>query len=57
VGGRPTDRFCTVHNHRNLLAHAPKHLQDELTEKFRDMSYADTAAEIETGGNAFLRYW
>jgi transposase-like protein len=24
-------RRCTVHKHRNLLAHAPKHLHDELT--------------------------
>ena len=22
---------CTVHKHRSLLAHAPKHMQDELT--------------------------
>ena len=38
---------CTVHKHRNLLAHAPKHMHDELTEDYRDMIYADTAAEIE----------
>jgi len=40
---------------RNLLAHAPKHLHDELTEDYRDMIYADTAAEIETRRKAFLR--
>lgn len=28
---------CTVHKHRNLLAHAPKPLHDELTEDCRDM--------------------
>jgi hypothetical protein len=28
---------CTVHKHRNLLAHAPKHMHDELTEDYRDM--------------------
>lgn len=39
---------CTVHQHRNLLAHAPKHLHDELTGDYRDMIHADTAAEIET---------
>ena len=38
---------CTVHTHRNLLAHAPKHMQDELTEDDRDMIYAETSEEIE----------
>ena len=42
---------CTVHKHRNLLAHAPKHLHDELTEDYRDMIYADTAARIEKRRN------
>ncbi len=48
---------CTVHKHRNLLGHAPKHLHDELTEDYRDMVYAGTAAEIETRRKAFLRKW
>ena len=48
---------CTVHKHRNLLGHAPKHLHDELTEDYRDMIYADTAAEIEKRRKAFLRKW
>jgi putative transposase len=48
---------CTVHKHRNLLAHAPKHMQDELTEDYRDMIYAETADEIETRRKAFLRKW
>ncbi len=48
---------CTVHKHRNLLAHAPKRLHDELTEDYRDMIYADTAAEIETRRKAFIRKW
>jgi hypothetical protein len=60
---------CTVHSeggnatgpndrpNRNLLAHAPKHLPDELTEDHRDMIYADTAAGIETRRKAFLREW
>jgi transposase-like protein len=48
---------CTVHKHRNLLAHAPKRLHDELTEDYRDMVYADTAAEIETRRKAFIRKW
>jgi len=48
---------CTVHKHRNLLAHAPKTMQDELTEDYRDMIYAATAAEIKTRRKAFLRKW
>ncbi len=48
---------CTVHKHRNLLAHAPKQMQDDLTEDCRDMIYADTAAEIETRRKAVLRKW
>ena len=48
---------CTVHKHRNLLGHAPKHLHDELTEDYRDMIYAGTAAEVETRRKAFLRKW
>lgn len=28
---------CTVHKHSKLLAHAPKHLHDELTKDCRDM--------------------
>lgn len=48
---------CTVHKHRNLLGHAPKHMHGELTEDYRDMIYADTAAEIETRRKAFLRKW
>ena len=41
----------------NLLAHAPKHLQDELTENCRDMIYANAAAEVEKRRKAFLRKW
>src|SRR6056297_3932863 len=48
---------CTVHKHRNLLAHAPKHMHEELTEDYRDMIYADTAAEVESRRKAFLRKW
>ena len=36
---------------------APKRMQDELTEDYRDMIYADTAAEVETRRKAFLRKW
>ena len=48
---------CTVHKHRNLLAHAPKHMHDELTEDYRDMIYADSAAGIAKKRKAFLRKW
>jgi transposase-like protein len=48
---------CTVHKHRNLLGHAPKAMHDELTEDYRDMIYAETAAEVETRRKAFLRKW
>ncbi|MBW6494559.1 MAG: IS256 family transposase [Burkholderiaceae bacterium] len=48
---------CTVHKHRNLLAHAPKHMHEELGNDYRDMIYADTAVEIETRRKAFLRKW
>lgn len=48
---------CTVHKHRNLVAHAPNRLVDEVTEDYRDMIYADTAAEIEQRRKAFLRKW
>ena len=27
---------CTVHKHRNLLGHAPKHMHDELSEDYRE---------------------
>ncbi|QHD66653.1 IS256 family transposase [Sphingobium yanoikuyae] len=55
-GDLPIQR-CTVHKHRNLLGHAPKRLHDELSEDYRDMIYADSAAEIETRRKAFLRKW
>ncbi len=52
----PTQR-CTVHKHRNLLAHAPERLRDEVTEDYNDMIYAKSAAEIEKKRKAFLRKW
>ena len=48
---------CTVHKHRNLLAHAPKKLYDELTADYTDMIYAQTTMEVETRRKAFLRKW
>ena len=48
---------CTVHKHRNLLAHAPKHIHEELGDDYRDMIYADTATGVEKRRKAFLRKW
>lgn len=48
---------CTVHKLRNLLAHAPKHMHEELVEDYRDMIYAETAQDIEKQRKAFLRKW
>jgi len=48
---------CTVHKHRNLLGHAPQHLHEELGNDYRDMIYAETAAEVEKRRKAFLRKW
>jgi putative transposase len=52
----PTQR-CTVHKHRNLLAHAPDRLHDELTADYHDMIYAESAPEIEARRKSFLRKW
>src|SRR5436190_15325362 len=54
--GVPVQR-CTVHKHRNLLAHAPERLHEEVTADYTDMIYAETAQEIETRRKAFLRKW
>jgi putative transposase len=48
---------CTVHKHRNLLAHAPDRLHDEISADYNDMIYADTKQEIEAKRKAFLRKW
>ena len=48
---------CTVHKHRNLLAHAPKKLHDELSADYADMIYAKTVKEVEAKRNVFLRKW
>ena len=48
---------CTVHKHRNLLAHAPDALHEEITSDYTDMIYAETAKEVEQRRRAFLRKW
>jgi transposase-like protein len=48
---------CTVHKHRNLLAHAPERLHEELSADYKDMIYAETTEEIAAKRKAFLRKW
>ena len=48
---------CTVHKHRNLLAHAPDRLHEEVSADYNDMIYAVTPKEIEAKRKAFLRKW
>ena len=52
----PTQR-CTVHKHRNLLAHAPEARHEEVSADYTDMIYAATPAEIEQRRRTFLRKW
>jgi putative transposase len=54
--GVPVQR-CTVHKHRNLLAHAPERLHDEITADYTDMIYAATPEEIAARRKAFIRKW
>jgi putative transposase len=54
--GVPVQR-CTVHKHRNLLAHAPERLHEEITADYNDMIYAATREEIEARRKAFIRKW
>jgi len=54
--GVPVQR-CTVHKHRNLLAHAPERLHEEITADYNDMIYAATREELEARHKAFLRKW
>jgi putative transposase len=48
---------CTVHKHRNLLAHAPQRLHEEISADYKDMIYADTKQEVEAKRKAFIRKW
>ena len=54
--GVPVQR-CTVHKHRNLLAHAPERLHDEITADYNDMIYAASPDEISARRKAFIRKW
>ena len=48
---------CTVHKLRNLIAHAPKKLAEEISSDFSDMVYAKTAKEVATRRKGFIRKW
>ena len=52
----PTQR-CTVHKHRNLLAHAPEALHEEITADYHNMIYAETGAEVMRRHRLFLAKW
>src|SRR6202521_2686044 len=54
--GVPVQR-CTVHKHRNLLAHAPERLHEEITDDYNKMIYAATREEIEARRKTFIRKW
>jgi len=54
--GVPVQR-CTVHKHRNLFAHAPERLHEEITADYNDMIYADTPEEMAIRRKAFIRKW
>src|SRR6266516_3162455 len=55
--GRCAGPAVQVHKHRNLLAHAPERLHDEVTADYTDMIYATTREEIEARRKAFIRKW
>jgi transposase-like protein len=48
---------CTVHKLRNLIAHAPKRLADEIKADYADMIYADDPQTVEKRRKAFIRKW
>ena len=48
---------CTVHKERNLLAHAPQHLHDEIKADFNDMMHAKTADQVLSKRKLFLAKW
>jgi len=50
----PTQR-CTVHKHRNLLAHAPDQLHEEISANYTDMTDAATPKEVEERRKTFIR--
>jgi len=45
----PVGQRCTVHKHRNLLAHAPERLHEEIPADYNDMIYR--RRHLRTGKN------
>ena len=54
--GLPIQR-CTAHKLRNLQAKAPARLREELTEDYRRLIYAETAAAVQQERTRFTRKW
>ena len=54
--GLPRQR-CVVHKLRNLLAHAPRRLHDEIRTDFHAITYAEDAAAAKAAYEVFLRKW
>jgi transposase-like protein len=59
-----TAKLCTlcrrrhnVHKHRNLLAHAPQRLREEIAADYNDLIYAETSQQIGARRKAFIRKW
>ena len=48
---------CTVHKHRNLLAHAPQALHEEITADYNDIIYAESSDEVLRLRKRFLAKW
>ena len=48
---------CTVHKLRNLIAHAPKRLAEEIAADYTDMIYAKDAKQVEKRCKAFVAKW
>ena len=45
---------CAVHKHRNLLAHAPERLLEEISAEYNNMIYAK---QIDARRTSFIRKW
>ena len=54
--GLPQQR-CVVHKLRNLLAHAPRRIHDDIRDDFHAIVYAEDAATAKAARESFLRKW
>ena len=57
IGPSSAAQRCTVRKLRNLIAHAPKKLHEELTADYSATNYAETAALVLARRQTFLRKW